>query len=65
MSTLLNESNKKMLSSWARSFVGASLAVYMTGNQDPKAIATAGLAALAPVIMRWLNPNDAAFGRKK
>lgn len=54
-----------MLSSWARSFVGASLAVYMTGNQDPKAIATAGLAALAPVIMRWLNPNDAAFGRKK
>jgi hypothetical protein len=65
LSTLLNENNKKMLASWARSFVGASLAVYMTGNQDPKAIATAGLAALAPVIMRWLNPNDAAFGRKK
>jgi hypothetical protein len=65
LSTLLNENNKKMLASWARSFVGASLAVYMTGNQDPKAIATAGLAALAPVIMRWLNPNDGAFGRKK
>lgn len=65
LSTLLNENNKKMLASWARSFIGASLAVYMTGNQDPKAIATAGLAALAPVIMRWLNPNDGAFGRKK
>ena len=47
MSTLLNENNKKMLASWARSFVGASLAVYMTGNQDPKAIATAGLATFA------------------
>jgi hypothetical protein len=37
----------------------------MTGNHDPKAIATAGVAALAPVIMRWLNPNDTAFGRTK
>ena len=65
MSTLLNENNKKMLASWVRSFIGASLAVYMTGNNDPKAIATAGVAALAPVIMRWLNPNDSAFGRTK
>jgi len=54
-----------MLSSWARSFFGAALAVYMTGNHDPKAIATAGVAAIAPVILRWLNPNDAAFGRTK
>jgi hypothetical protein len=65
LSTLLNESNKKMLSSWARSFFGAALAVYMTGNHDPKAIATAGVAAIAPVILRWLNPNDGAFGRSK
>jgi hypothetical protein len=65
LSTLLNENNKKMLASWVRSFIGASLAVYMTGNHDPKAIATAGVAALAPVIMRWLNPNDSAFGRTK
>ena len=65
LSTLLNENNKKMLASWVRSFIGASLAVYMTGNNDPKAIATAGVAALAPVIMRWLNPNDPAFGRGK
>jgi hypothetical protein len=65
LSTLLNESNKKMVSSWARSFIGAALAVYMTGNHDPKAIATAGVAAIAPVILRWLNPNDSAFGRTK
>ena len=65
MSTLLNESNKKMLASWARSFFGAAIAVYMTGNTDAKAILSAGVAAVAPVILRWLNPSDAAFGRKK
>jgi hypothetical protein len=65
LSTLLNDNNKKMLASWARSFLGAAIAVYMTGNTDAKAILSAGVAAVAPVILRWLNPNDAAFGRKK
>ena len=54
-----------MLASYARSCIGAGLAVYMTGNTDPKDIATAALAGLVPVIMRWLNPNDPAFGRGK
>lgn len=65
LSTLLNENNKKMLASWVRSFIGAGLAVYMTGNHEVKDIATAGAAALLPVLMRWLNPNDPAFGRGK
>jgi hypothetical protein len=65
LSTLLNDNNKKMLASWARSFLGAAIAVYMTGNTDAKAILSAGVAAVAPVILRWLNPNDTAFGRKK
>lgn len=55
---------KALLASWARSFLAACLAVYLAGVTDPKAIASAGLAALAPVILRWLNPADAAFGRK-
>lgn len=65
MSSLLNENNKKMLASYARSCIGAGLAVYMTGNTSPKDIATAALAGLVPVIMRWLNPSDPAFGRGK
>lgn len=65
MSTLLNDNNKKMLASWARSFLGAAIAVYMTGNTDAKAILSAGVAAVAPVILRWLNPSDTAFGRTK
>lgn len=54
-----------MVASWLRSYFAAGLAVYMSGNQDPKAIATAGIAALAPVLLRWLNPSDTAFGRGK
>ena len=55
---------KPKLASWARSFIAASLAVYMAGITDPKAILSAGVAAVVPVFMRWLNPNDAAYGRK-
>jgi hypothetical protein len=53
---------KALAASWARSFVAASLAVYMSGISDPKSIAMAGVAAVVPVIMRWLNPKDLAFG---
>jgi hypothetical protein len=53
---------KAMAASWLRSFLAAGLAVYMAGVTDPKAIAMAGIAAVAPVILRYLNPNDSAFG---
>jgi len=65
MSSLLSENNKKMLASYVRSCVAAGLAVYMTGNTNPKDIGAAALAAIVPVILRWLNPNDSAFGRAK
>jgi hypothetical protein len=55
---------KPMLASYARSFLAASIAVYMAGVTDPKAMLSAGLAAVLPVFMRWLNPNDKVYGRK-
>jgi len=55
---------KPMLASYARSFLAASVAVYLAGVTDPKAILAAGLAAVLPVFMRWLNPNDKVYGRK-
>lgn len=55
---------KGLAASWARSFLAASIAVYMAGVTDPKAIAGAGLAAVLPVILRYLNPKDTAFGVK-
>jgi hypothetical protein len=55
---------KALAASWARSFLAAGIAVYMAGVTDPKAIAGAGLAAILPVMLRYLNPNDASFGLK-
>lgn len=55
---------KAIAASWARSFMAASIAVYMSGNTDLKAVGSAGLAAVLPVVLRYLNPNDAAFGLK-
>jgi hypothetical protein len=56
------EQMKAMAASWARSFLAAALALYMAGETDPKTLAMAGGAAVAPVILRWLNPKDQAFG---
>lgn len=53
---------KALIASWARSFMAAALALYMAGVTDPKTLAMAGVAAVAPVILRWLNPKDNSFG---
>ena len=58
------EKAKALAASWGRSFMAAILALYMAGITDPKTLLTAGIAALAPVVLRWLNPNDKAFGNK-
>lgn len=55
---------KNVAASWARSFLAACIAVYLAGVEDPKAILGAGAAAVLPVILRWLDPDDAAFGIK-
>jgi hypothetical protein len=31
---------------------------------DWKTILTSAVSASAPVLIRWLNPNDTAFGRR-
>ena len=53
---------KETAASWARSFLAAALAMYMAGITDPKTLAMGGVAAVAPVLLRVLNPKDAAFG---
>lgn len=55
---------KALAASWARSFIAASLALYMAGVQDPKTLLMAGVSAVVPVILRWLNPKDQSFGLK-
>ena len=56
---------KAMLASWLRSSVAGALAVWMSGNQNPKDLALGLVAGLVPVLARWANPNDVSFGNKK
>lgn len=62
MDKLLTPANKAMLASYVRSFIGAAVATYVATN-DYKAAAHAFWAAALPVLMRYVNPKDAAFGR--
>ena len=54
---------KAMLASYGRSVLVAGIALYMAGVTDPKDLWAALVAAIAPVALRALNPNDKAFGR--
>lgn len=59
------EQYKKMVASWGRGFLAACLACYMAGVTDPRMIFNAGLAAVLPVLLRYVNPKDDSFGIKK
>ena len=56
---------KAAAASWARSAMAGCLAVYMTGNTNPKDLAMGLIAGIVPVPARWANPNDVSFGIKK
>ena len=61
----MNEA-KLLLASWGRSFATAALTCYLTwGSLNWLMMLNAGMAALIPAILNWLNPNDVAFGRTK
>jgi len=60
---MTNEQLKAMLASYGRSVLGAAIALYMSGVTDPKTLAYSLVAAVAPVALRAVNPNDKAFGR--
>ena len=59
----ITDKDKAMLASYARSLVGALVAVYSTGATNPTDYAKGAVAALLPPIMRWVNKKDEAFGR--
>lgn len=53
----------ELLASYGRSLLAAGLALYAAGVTDPMQLANALWAALLPVAIRYVNPNDPAFGR--
>jgi hypothetical protein len=62
MDKVLTPKVKAMLASWARSFIAATVALYSAGETDPSVLLNAGIAAVVPVIIRYVNKKDAAFG---
>jgi hypothetical protein len=56
---------KAIAASWVRSSVAGALAVYLTGNTNPRDLAMGLVAGIVPVLARWANPNDMSFGRQK
>lgn len=55
--------------SWLRVFAATALGAYLIDLEDPnmthdwKAYVTAGVVAVLPVIIAFLNPADPRFGR--
>jgi hypothetical protein len=50
------------LKAYAESVVGAAVALYLAGV-EPVDLAWSLVAALVPVVLRSLDPNDKSFGR--
>ena len=55
--------DKAMIASYARSVLGALIAVYATGTTDPRDYGKGAIAAIIPPLLRWVNPKDPGFGR--
>ena len=59
----MTEQHKQAVLSYLRSAVAAVVAVMATLDYTFEDLAKAFVAALIPPVLRWINPNDPAFGR--
>jgi hypothetical protein len=59
----INAKMKSMLATYLRAGVASVIALYLAGVTDPKALATAGIAAIAGPLLKALDPKNAEFGR--
>jgi hypothetical protein len=54
---------KKATESWAKAFLAAALATYLSVGWDVSAIVNAALASVLPSVINWLNPNYERYGK--
>jgi hypothetical protein len=59
----MNKQLKALVASYARSVLSAASALYLAGVTDPTDLLWSLVAAVLPVGIRYINPNDPAFGR--
>ena len=57
------EQFKQLVLSWFRAAAAAVVAIYMTGETNPKTLAAAALAGVAGPVLKWLDPSATEFGR--
>jgi len=59
--------NKKKLeaiiATYLRAAIASVIALYLAGVSDPKALLSAGLAAVAGPVLKALDPNSEEFGK--
>jgi hypothetical protein len=58
----MNNKVKALVASYLRSVLSAASALYLAGVTDPLDLLWSLVAAVLPVAIRYINPNDAAFG---
>ena len=54
---------KAVLASYVRAAAAAVLTLYLAGTTDLKALAMAGIAAVAGPVLKALDPSATEFGR--
>jgi uncharacterized membrane protein YgaE (UPF0421/DUF939 family) len=54
---------KAMAATYLRAGIASIIALYLAGVTDPKALATAGIAAVAGPLLKALDPKSVEFGR--
>jgi hypothetical protein len=57
------EQFKQLALSWFRAAAASVVAIYMTGETNPKTLAAAALAGVAGPVLKWLDPSATEFGR--
>jgi uncharacterized membrane protein YgaE (UPF0421/DUF939 family) len=55
---------KAVAATYLRAGIASIIALYLAGVTDPKALASAGLAAIAGPVLKALDPKATEFGRK-
>jgi hypothetical protein len=59
----MSKKTKALLESYARSVFAGAATLYLAGVTEPKDLIWSLVAAIAPVALRYANPNDPSLGR--
>ena len=61
----MKASDKAMISTYINSAIAAAVALYMSGNTNPSDLLGAAIAAVAPLLIGYVNPKNKAYGLGK